>query len=315
MLIDKGKVKNIFETRNLSFTDIIIILDTVCNADCKLCVAKHIIKNSNCKDTCNGFKLECLKCCGRIAEDKIFYTEVEDILTSLHGKNVRVTLSGGEPTISKRLISTLEILDKYNFMELAIETNGTGLLNESVSAELLKRNVNIILSRYGITDEENNAEFDFKFGAVSAKSVKEIIQLYKDKITVSCIPLKNAVNSADKLIEFYDYYIELGANDVVFSEAMFDTNLATANKDISKYYEENVIRISELSKGLVKLGHKKTFESDGAFKVIRHKYGNNHLTLMAADMSKIATEVHNDNKYSRYLIYPSGEIGTNYVED
>lgn len=314
MIITRERVKKIFKREHINFVDIIIILDNKCNADCPLCVAKHVIKNAACKELCQGYKDKCRRCCDRTAGDDEFYAAVSDLLDTVHGSNVRIVLSGGEPTLSPRLIPTLKTMDAHQFGQICIETNGAGLLDDKVSDELLKRQVKIILSRYGITDEENNVVFKYKYGVVDENAVKAIFKKYEKLITVSCIPLKGCVDSGDKLIEYYNYFKALGATEVQFSEAMFDTSLAAANKSISEAYGASVVKITDLSDELTALGYKKTYVSGGAFRFIIHNYNETDINLTAADMSRLATEEQNDNRYSRYLIYPSGEVGTNYVE-
>lgn len=314
MIIERERIKRIFKNESIKFVDIIVILDKNCNADCPLCVAKHIIKNISCKELCQGFNHKCRRCCDRTAGDDEFYAAVADFFDTVNGLNVRVILSGGEPTLSPRLIPTLKILDKHQFGQICIETNGAGLLYDNVSKELLKRKVKIILSRYGITDEENNAVFKYKYGAVEESTVKAIFTKYGKLITVNCIPLKGSVDSGEKLIEYYNYFKALGAADVQFSEAMFDTRLAAANKSIGEAYKASVVNIADLSAELTALGYKRTYDSGGAFRLIINSYNDMDISLTAADMSRLATDTQNDNRYSRYLIYPSGEVGTNYVE-
>lgn len=103
MIIERERVKGIIKRERINFVDIIVILDNNCNADCPLCVAKHIIKNSSCKELCQGYTPKCRRCCGRTAGDDEFYAAAADLFDTVHGSNVRVVLSGGEPTLSPRL--------------------------------------------------------------------------------------------------------------------------------------------------------------------------------------------------------------------
>lgn len=314
MIIDRERVKEIFAREKINNVDIIVILDNICNANCPICVAKHTIKNSLCKKQCVGYKSQCLRCCDRTASDDEFYHSINDLLSSVNGANVRIILSGGEPTLSKRLLPTLNVLDRYTFSQICIETNGAKLLNEEISAELLRRKIEIIFSRYSVLDKENDAVFNFMHDKVAEESVKAIMEQYRGLVTVSCIPLKGCVDSGAKLIEYYDYFQSLGAVDIHFTEAMFDINLAVSNREICDYYNDNSVKISEISAELSEFGCDMVFDSGGAFRIIKHQYGDREILLSAADMSRLATETQNDSKYSRYLVYPSGEVGTNYVE-
>lgn len=315
MILNKEKVKEIFLSQNIGIVDIVIILDKNCNANCPLCVAKHVIKNKDCKDLCQDYKTSCKRCCDRMAEDEIFYAEVDDILSAVHGDNVRIMLTGGEPTLSNRLIPTLEILDKYNFGSINIETNGAKLLDNMVQKELHLRNVKVLLSRYCIDDSQNDAEFMFSSDRVAESDVVRIINTYAGLVTMNCILLSCGVSSGEDVICYYEHYKELGATEVNFTEVMFDTTLSASNKSIAEYYKKNHVTIDKLSEELTKLGYEKLQDNGGSFHTILHNYKDSQLSLTAADMSKIAKEKQNNEYYSKYLIYPSGEIGAHTIED
>jgi molybdenum cofactor biosynthesis enzyme MoaA len=310
MIINRDRVKRIFQSNNIKIVDITIILDNICNADCPLCVAKHVIINDSCKENCEVYQTECLRCCDREAEDAQFFAAVEDILSTVNGGNVRITLSGGEPTLSNRLIPILKILDKFTFMSLNIETNGAGLLEDIIAEELLKRMVNIILSRFGITDGENDAKFNFSYSRVTKADSETIIKRYNGLVTLNCILLKGCVENAKKLIEYYEYFKGLGAKNIIFTEAIFDTTLAESNQGIYEYYLVNKVPIADISRDLDSLGYAKHKDNNGAFRTIIHNYKGNIIVLTATDVSRIAKENTNNNYYSKYLIYPTGETGT-----
>lgn len=314
MILKKGKIQELFQNQKSMFTDIVVIINNDCNAKCELCIAKQVIKNKTCKELCAVFDSKCKRCCDRTASDESFFQAIEEIFSVVKGQNVRAFISGGEPTLSKRLIPIVKCLGQSNFGGIGIETNGAQLLDEGISNALIENHVQILLSRYAVEDSKNDKIFKFTNFRITNTEIKRILKMYKGVVTMNCIPLKNGVETAKELLRYYIYYLELGAKDVQFTEAMFDTTLSKSNGGISAYYAENRIRIDDLSKDLEEVGVPLSSKSGDAFRIMRHRYHDKLISLSSADMSKIAYQNQNDKMYSKFIIYPSGEVGTHSIE-
>lgn len=161
MILETNKVIEIINNNDIKLIDLVVILDNKCNANCKICVAKQVIRHADCKWNCYGYKSTCVRCCDRNTTDEEFLSRIDDFFSSIHGKNIRVILTGGEPTLSNRLVKVIEIVKKYDFLSVAIETNGAGLLDTELSNTLLENDVTILLSRYGVDEISNANEFAF----------------------------------------------------------------------------------------------------------------------------------------------------------
>lgn len=316
MIISKEHFDKIYRENSVQCTCLVLILNDECNASCKACIAQHIFKSPLCKELCEAYDAKCLRCCSHKASDEEFYRSVEEILKTVNSPIVDIIITGGEPTISNRLIPTLELIEKYNFpiKTLEIETNGARLDENEIAAALKKHNVIIHLSRYGKTDEENTAEFNYADYPVDAGRIKGFAEIYKEQLGISTVLLNHHIGSAADLLDTIDFYRGLGVTHFAFLEVMADTSLRKANKALLEYYDAHHIPILELSAGLEELGAEKlSEEGDESYRIIRHLYKGIEFTLTSSNLDKQHKQETN-NGFSRFLIMPSGEIGVNGIE-
>ena len=150
---------------------------------------------------------------------------------------------------------------------------------------------------------------------VTNENIEKIIDTFCDKVVINCVLTKNNIASGQDLLDYLYYYEKLGAKRFNFTEIMFDTTLSAQNKALSEYYQENRVVIEDLSKDLDELGILKIAENGDEYKTIEHSYKDKTTVLSRVDMSKIAYKQQNDNTYSKFLIYPSGEIGVHSIEN
>lgn len=316
MIISKEHFDRIYRENLVQCTCLVLILNDDCNANCKACIAQHVFKSPLCKELCEAYSEKCLRCCSHKASDEDFYQAVEDILKSINSPIVDIIITGGEPTISNRLIPVLQIIEKYNYplKTIEMETNGARLDEEEIVAALKKYQVLIHLSRYGKTDAENDSEFNYKAYPVNAERIKGFAEIYKEQLGISTVLLNHHIGSAAELLNVIDFYRGLGVMHFAFLEVMADTSLRNANKALLEYYDAHLISILELSSGLVELGADKiSEEGDEAYRIIRHRYKGIEFTLTSSNLDKQHKQ-ETANGFSRFLIMPSGEIGVNGIE-
>ena len=316
LLISQERFERIYRENQVKITCLVLILNNDCNADCVACIAHHVFKSPLCKDLCEKYTAKCVRCCDHTATDEEFYVSLEKILQTINSPIVDIIITGGEPTISPRLISVLEIIDKYKFRNkiLEMETNGARLSDPQIVQALKQRNVLIHLSRYGITDKENADEFRYKYGAVIADDIAMLAKEYGKMLGVSTVLLKKHIDSAEKLLETIDFYKSLGVKHHTFIEVMADTSLRNSNKALLDYSDKNHIAIKDLSEQLEKLGVKKVGEQgDDSFHVYTHEYKRIEFTMTSSNLEK-QHRAETANSFSRFLIMPSGEIGVNGIE-
>ncbi len=316
MIISKEHFDRIYRENTVQCTCLVLILNDECNARCKACIAQHIFKSPLCKELCAAYDAKCLRCCSHKASDEEFYRSVAEILKTINSPIVDIIITGGEPTISNRLIPTLEIIEKYNYpiKTLEMETNGARLDDAEIAEALKKYQVLIHLSRYGKTDEENADEFNYTEYPVNAECIKKFVDIYGTQLGISTVLLNHHIGSAADLLGTIDFYHGLGVEHFAFLEVMADTSLRNANRKLLEYYDAHLIPILELSEGLTALGVDRVSEDgDDSYHIIRHRYKGMEFTLTSSNLDKQHKQETN-NGFSRFLIMPSGEIGVNGIE-
>lgn len=316
MLITKDRFKRIYRENKVQVTCLVLIINNDCNAECKVCLARQIFKSSLCKEICEGYKPTCLRCCDHMATDEEFYAALADILDTINSPIVDIVITGGEPTLSERFIPTLEMVakKKYCRKQIELETNGAKLKDPTIIEALKRHNVQIHLSRYGATDEENRAEFKYKGYETTNADIRELAEIYGDQLGISTVLLKHHISTANELVAMMDACEHLGVRNHTFLEVMADEMLENANKSLLEYYKTYRVPIIEISAGLEKLGVKKLKEEgDGSYRIITHEYRGKPFTMTSSDLKRQHRQETN-NGFSRFLIMPSGEIGVNGIE-
>lgn len=226
--------------KNLNFS---IFIDDFCNANCKFCVAQLRYENRGCVYRKNKLPVnEWL--------DRLAYT-----LEVVRPLNPSISITGGEPTVSKKLIPTLKMIDELGFRKRVITTNGSKLFNKldnkAIIDYLIDYNFNHLnISRHAIsdTDDKRIMRFNNENDFCTAEMLKEIFAITNNstlKHRMSCILLKDSINSVPKIKEFLDYFIDLGCNNFTFRELMGISKDAV-NLEKIKYSLDNKVKLSDI---------------------------------------------------------------------
>lgn len=204
---------NVYNNFNFS-----IFTDDYCNADCKFCVAQLRYENQK-----MAYKKEKLP-------DDVYLKRLDEVLNFIRPLNPSISITGGEPTISKKLVPILELVNKYGFRKRTITTNGSHLFDivngSPIIDHLVKNNWDHLnISRTSIDDKLNQQIMRYKCneGYCGNDMLKDILDTIKDtnlKHRLSCLLLKDSVNSVEKIRDYVDFYTKLGANSFIFRELM-----------------------------------------------------------------------------------------------
>jgi MoaA/NifB/PqqE/SkfB family radical SAM enzyme len=316
MLITYEHFKKIYKDK-IPATFLVIMLDMNCNANCKVCIAKHVFKGPLCKQYCEKF-LECkhLRCCDHIASDDEFYANLQKILDVINTSNLSIMISGGEPTLSPRFEKVFQILNAYKskISDIRIETNGAGLDDLIIQNLLINNNVKILLSRYSYLEAHNLREFNFKYKPVLNSDIVKYAKIYGKNLIINSILLKKIIPNAQALLKEVREMQKLGITQHTFVEIMVDTTLEAANQDLVKYYNEQLITAQDLHKQLLAEGVQVVsgFGTDTAGEFY-YKKDNLKFSINYCKIDKKYQEV--PNKFFRkFLVVPSGEISIDGIE-
>ena len=235
---EKAGQKSVYKNFNLS-----IFTDDYCNADCKFCVAQLRYEHRNLL-----YKKDKLS-------DSEYLARLEKVLTAIRPLNPSISITGGEPSMSKKLVPILEIVDGLGFRKRAITTNGSHLLDmingDTVIEHLIKHHWDHLnISRTSPSDELNQVimRYNSSEGYCDNRMLKTILDISNNspmKHRLSCLLLKDSVNSVEKIKEYVDYYIGLGANNFIFRELM-DYDATAVNQEKIDYCTNNKVRLNDI---------------------------------------------------------------------
>lgn len=240
---DENKFKNlnvdtiwgVYNNANMS-----IHVTDKCNADCGFCIAHLRYLNEG---------LVYLK--PEIKEDEIYYKRLNDILNLTKEINPSVSITGGEPTVNRKLPSILKILSSHNVRKRTITTNGTGLFykipnsSETILDALSDYQLeHLNVSRAHFINKKNADIMVMQEHLMPEGKLEEIIQEAKlkgIKTRLSCALLKNGISSYDDIMKYIDWGHKIGADNVIFRQLMqFDFNKVTPGR-IPNYCKEEEI--------------------------------------------------------------------------
>ena len=176
-----------------------------CNASCKFCEYKET------------------------AEDFDF-GEFEKILIELGKSGVivnKISITGGEPTMKIRTLSSIVSLVKNHFPStfLVMNTNGFNLIKMH-KYDMIKSFDSISLSRHHYDDKKNDEILGFD--TLKSYELKELISYYKNKeiFHFSCNLIKGFIDSKEEIHKYLEFCNSLDQFDVGFVSLMKINNYA-----------------------------------------------------------------------------------------
>lgn len=228
--------------RNFNFS---IFLDDYCNADCKFCVAQLRYSHR-----------QAMYIKPHIEDEIEYFRRLDRVLELIRPLNPSVSITGGEPSLSPKLSQVIRMIDDYGFRKRTITTNGTGLLskvngNERVIDQLIRYNWNHLnISRASESDELNLKIMRYHKDEeyCNNRMLKQIIDITNDSPLnhrLSCLLLKESVNSVERIKEYLEFYRQMGVNNVIFRELM-DFSKDAINTEKIKYCMDNKIRLNDI---------------------------------------------------------------------
>lgn len=194
-----------------SDAQISLYLTKYCNANCPFCV--------------NKFEKRCVL--SKEISDSQYYRNLEFYLDFFKDIKPWITITGGEPTISSRLVPTLNLLKEKSYKIRTFSTNGSHLLDiidgKTILQHMLENNVvnNVDLSRMAIDDEENAKLMNIKVCDSNNEHLQKIASFASAnsmEVRISCNLLKNGVHTLDDMLEFKRFYNQLGIHSIMFRE-------------------------------------------------------------------------------------------------
>lgn len=293
-----------------------IFVDDYCNADCGFCVAQLRYENK-------GQLYKRIK----INDDVEYLKRLEEILIKVRPLNPSVSLTGGEPTKSSKLIPILKLLEKYNFRKRTITSNGSGLFDIVEGKPVIQylidyhiTHLNISRAHYKENINKKIMKFKTNENYTSNELIEKISNYLKGKsphIRMSCLLLKNGINSIEEMKKYMDYYINKGIDNFIFRELMdYDKN-NMCNVEKMNYCRNNKIKLNNIWS---------VIDNDSLFKfklnllgyyyyVEIYDYKTATMASESANLIKLELEKnkHRDNVYEM-VFHPNGNLNGSWVE-
>lgn len=300
---------NVYKNFNFS-----IFIDDYCNADCKFCVAQLRYANKGLI-----YKKDKL-------DNEEWFKRCEEILKLIRPLNPSISITGGEPTISKKLVRTLEMVNDMGFRKRTITSNGSHLFdkvsNKMIIDHLIDNGWNHLnISRPAITNEETQRimRFNNEEGFCSNEMMKDIISITNGcnmKHRISCLLLKECVNSVDKMKEYLDNYIELGANNFIFRELM-DYDTTAINLEKTNYCIENKVRLNDIWANIDNYPEfEKYLNILGYYYYVEiYKYRGVTVASESANMVQQGIEIQkHPNRVYEMVFHPNGNLCASWID-
>jgi GTP 3',8-cyclase len=306
----EGKVKKVYSNVNLS-----IFTDDYCNADCNFCVAQLRCENK-------GQKY--LKF--RIVNDEKYLLRLEYVLNELKPLNPSISITGGEPTKSRRLPAILDIVKRSGYRKRTLTTNGSGLLDSMDGKPIIQHIADNGFSHLNISKAHYNEEINkriMQYKEGSGYCSNEIIETvvaysksYSLRPRMSCLLLKEGISNLSDIINYIEYYRGIGLDNVIFRELM-DYGCDMSNLKKTKYCTENKVKLNDIWKEIDKNPDFEPIKNllGYYYYVEVYKYKGVDMCSEGANLVKLyeEKEKHKDIVYE-LVFHPNGNLNGSWVD-
>lgn len=305
-----GNKKRVYSNVNLS-----IFTDDYCNADCKFCVAQLRFENKSLM-----YKKD------KITNDDEYFERLKYILSYLKPLNPSISITGGEPTKSKRLIKILQLVEEFGYRKRTLTTNGSGLLDIVNGKTILHHIIenkfhHLNISKAHYDEEINDNIMKFERGYCSNDMLKTIATMSLAnnlRPRMSCVLLKEGISTLDDMIKYMEYYQSIGFDNIIFRELMDFNKDTMCNNNKIQYNIDNKIRLSDIWKDIDKNDNFKPIRNlMGYYYYVEvYRYQNVDMCSESANLVKLYDEKdkHKDVVYEM-IFHPNGNLNGSWIDN
>lgn len=173
-------------------------ISSACNASCPFCIAPTV---------------------GR-KDGPGFFDGAEFALNLTESVGGTVQVVGGEPMISSRLQKLLKEIGLHNYRRVVVNTNGSFVSDEIISAMKLSRVKNLNISRHHYDERENQEIMNLRPKLPNAELAGTISRVVKSgiEIRLQCNLIKGYIDSVQHIFDYVDWCNSLGCYTISFSQ-------------------------------------------------------------------------------------------------
>lgn len=205
--------------------------DIILYKPCNVNIFVTEICNNNCSFCINKMTNKCMKM--QSMTDNEYFYGVETLLKNLNNNDFEITITGGEPTLNmKKFVETIHLCNYYHFKCRTVSTTGKNLLNifngkhicQYMIEENFIHNINISRMHY---NENKNAEV-FQGINITNDEIEKLSTFFKlndAEMRISCNLLNKYIDNFPKMLEFVDFYKNIGVDTIMFRELVGCNNI------------------------------------------------------------------------------------------
>jgi len=309
VLFKNGGERNLYKNFNMT-----IFIDELCNADCKFCISLLRYEHKN-----EIYEKQ------KIKNHEEYYRRLRKVLDIVAPLQPSISITGGEPTISPRIIEIAKILDEYDIRKRVVTSNSTGLFRkfngEFVIDALIENNFDHInISRSHYDDALNREVMQYKAkNYTSLNHIEKVLTVLNDSPIshrLSCVLLQEGVKNLDDIKKYVDVLSSVGGNNFIFREMMdFDKN--SVNKPMMEYMDANKVRLNDVWK---------EFDNDSEMEAVMnilgyyyyveiYKYKNFTVTSESANLNQQYVEKDtNPDMVYEMIFHENGNLNGSWIE-
>lgn len=306
----EGSKKNVYDNVNLS-----IFVDDYCNADCKFCVAQ--LRYENAKQ---------MYCKPKLDNDEEYFARLDKVLEYIKPLNVSVSITGGEPTKSKRLVPILRLLEKHDMRKRTITSNGSGLFDrvegKTILDHLIENNIqHLNISRTHYDEDVNRKIMDYKTGYCSNDMLADIIPYSLSRglrPRLSSLLLQEGINNLSEMKKYISFYEKMGIDNIIFRELMDYDKTTMINQEKMNYCEANKVLLNTIWEDM---------DNDESFAKIKnilgyyyyveiYKHNDTVICSESANLVNQKLEKDNNKDYIYEMVFhPNGNLNGSWVDN
>ncbi len=311
---EKGEVL-VYDNANLS-----VMITDKCNADCNFCVA-HL------RYLTDGHQY--IK--PLVSNDSLYLKALAYNLEKAVPFATSLSLTGGEPSVNKRLPAILELLEAYPTLRKTMTTNGTGLLNQIGSKTLVERLAQedqltfLNISRAHYDFHKNNRLMVMADHLLPERDLVRAIAIAREagtRVRLSCTLLQEGISSVAQMRRYLDWAASIGVDNVVFRQLMaFDNTRVTPGR-IPSYCKSQTVPLHPIWESLdASEDFEKYHQVLGYYYYVEvFKYKGMDVVTEIADLRKIDAQVSRfSQKFDKPVVFelvahPNGTLGGSWRE-